>query len=101
MALILEPKEGDTLLSPDELELIIPVHITNREQLDEAEQANIEDAMQWVFLSGPIEIDWSGGGLVNESEARKNYINAMKLADRNDYSLLLKCIGNESKYLKS
>ncbi len=54
MALVLKPKEGDTLLSLDELALIIPNHITNRIQLDEAEQANIEDAMQWIYLSGEI-----------------------------------------------
>jgi len=44
MGLDLEPKEGDTLLSPDELDQIIPKYITNRRQLDEVEQDNIEDA---------------------------------------------------------
>ena len=197
MALILEPKEGDTLLSPDELNLIIPSYITNRIQLDEVEQANIEDAMQWIYLSGSIkpktlftrefqnslhkrmlgntwkwagqtrkketnigvlpyeieirrkqlndnalywvenktflalelavrfhhelvkihcypngngrhsrimadlilmkiynlpEINWIGDGLINESESRKAYIEAMKLADKGDFTLLLNCI---------
>lgn len=42
MGLKLEPKEGDTELSPEELDLIIPKHITTRKQLDEVEQNNIE-----------------------------------------------------------
>ena len=39
-------------------------------------------------------IDWIGGDLVNESDSRKSYIQAMKAADRGDFSLLLKCIKN-------
>ena len=49
MGLELEPKEGDTLLSPEELDDLIPKHITNRNQLDEVEQNNIEDAFQWLL----------------------------------------------------
>ena len=49
MGLKLEPKEGDTLLSPEELDELIPKHITNRQQLDEVEQNNIEDAFQWLL----------------------------------------------------
>lgn len=197
MGLKLEPKEGDTLLSFEELEKIIPKHITNRFQLDEVEQDNIEDAIQWIFnlrnikpeklfsrefqnslhkkMFGKVwkwagqtrtretnigifpfkietqrkilnddaifwikndtweplelalrfhhrlvqihcypngngrhsrimaniilmkiyklpEIEWLGGNLVNESGTRKNYIDAMKLADRGNYKLLFDCI---------
>jgi Fic-DOC domain mobile mystery protein B len=49
MGLKLEHKEGDTLLSPEELDQIIAIHITNREQLDEVEQNNIEDAFEWLL----------------------------------------------------
>ena len=49
MGLKLEPKEGDTLLSPEELDELIPKYITNRHQLDEVEQNNIEDAYQWLL----------------------------------------------------
>jgi Fic-DOC domain mobile mystery protein B len=49
MGLKLEYKDGDTLLSPEELDMLIPVHITNRRQLDEVEQNNIEDAIQWML----------------------------------------------------
>ncbi len=49
MGLKLEPKEGDTLLSPEELDELIPKYITNRQQLDEVEQNNIEDAFQWLL----------------------------------------------------
>jgi Fic-DOC domain mobile mystery protein B len=197
MGLNLEPKEGDTLLSPEELDQVIPKHITNRLQLDEVEQDNIEDAIVWVFKQRtikpekvfirefqdnlhkkmlgkvwkwagqkktretnigvppfqievkrkmlnddalfwvqnntwpPVElavrfhhrlvqihcypngngrhrrimadiiltklyklpaIDWLGGDLVNASETRKSYIEAMKEADKGDYSPLFKCI---------
>jgi Fic-DOC domain mobile mystery protein B len=197
MGLKLEPKEGDTLLSPEELDQIIPKYITNRRQLDEVEQDNIEDAIVWVFKQRtikpekvftrefqdnfhkkmlgkvwkwagqkrtretnigappfqievkrkmlnddalfwvqnntwpPVElairfhhrlvqihcypngngrhsrimadiiltklyklpaINWLGGDLVNESETRKSYIEAMKVADKGDYSPLFKCI---------
>lgn len=49
MGLILEPKYGDTTLSPEELDLLIPRHVTTRQQLDEVEQNNIEDAFQWLL----------------------------------------------------
>lgn len=49
MGLKLEPKEGDPLLSPEELEMLIPSHITTRKQLDEVEQDNIEDAIAWLI----------------------------------------------------
>ena len=49
MGLKLEHKEGDTSLSPEELDQLIPKHITNRRQLDEVEQNNIEDAFEWLL----------------------------------------------------
>ena len=49
MGLKLEPEENDTLLSPEELDELIPKYITNRHQLDEVEQNNIEDAFQWLL----------------------------------------------------
>lgn len=56
MGLKLEPKEGDTELSPEELDLLIPNHITTRKQLDEVEQNNIEEAIQWLFTLKTIEV---------------------------------------------
>ncbi len=55
MGLELEPKEGDTELSQEELDLIIPKHITTRKQLDEVEQNNIEDAFQWLLSLKSIQ----------------------------------------------
>jgi Fic-DOC domain mobile mystery protein B len=49
MGLKLEPKFGDIELSPEEMDLLIPAHISNRKQLDQAEQYNIEEAIQWLF----------------------------------------------------
>jgi len=49
MGIEIEPKKGDTLLSPEELDQLIPKHITNRNQLDEVEQDNIEDAYEWLL----------------------------------------------------
>ncbi len=49
MGLSLEYINGQTPLDEDEKEgLLIPT-ITTRKELDEFEQNNIEDAMQWVF----------------------------------------------------
>tara|TARA_B100000809_G_C15064646_1_gene503731 strand:- start:104 stop:700 length:597 start_codon:yes stop_codon:yes gene_type:complete len=49
MGLDLEPKRGDTQLSPEELDMLIPQHVTTRAQLDEVEQANIEEGMVWIL----------------------------------------------------
>jgi Fic-DOC domain mobile mystery protein B len=49
MGLNLEYRNGQTPLDEDEKEgLLIPT-IATREELDEFEQQNIEDALQWVF----------------------------------------------------
>jgi len=39
---------GATPLEPDEVEGLLPLHITTQEQLNEWEQANIARAMQWL-----------------------------------------------------
>lgn len=41
--------DAATALSPDERVQLIPTYITNRAQLNEAEQANIADADLWAF----------------------------------------------------
>ncbi len=38
------------------------------------------------------EIEWIGDGLINESESRKAYIDAMRFADKGNFNLLLNCI---------
>lgn len=48
MGLKLEPKKGDTVLAPEELDMLIPQHVTNRTQLDEVEQANFEEGLLWL-----------------------------------------------------
>ena len=55
MGLKFELKEGDTELSQEELDFIIPKHITTRKQLDEVEQNNIEEAFQWLLSLKSIE----------------------------------------------
>ncbi|MDQ3142708.1 MAG: mobile mystery protein B [Bacteroidota bacterium] len=55
MGLKFEAKEGDTELSHEELDLIIPGHVTTRKQLDEVEQNNIEEAFQWLLSLKTIE----------------------------------------------
>ena len=57
MGLNLEPKDGDTLLSQEEIDLLKPKHISTREQLDEVEQDNIEDAIQWILLNNKSEME--------------------------------------------
>ncbi len=41
--------DGATPLDPDEVEGLIPSHITTRDELNAWEQANILQAQQWVF----------------------------------------------------
>lgn len=49
MMLEFETQEGSTPLEPEELEQLIPLHITTMAQLNEAEQLNIAAANLWVF----------------------------------------------------
>lgn len=39
--------------------------------------------------------NWGGTNLTNDSDSRKNYLNALRAADRYDYSLLRKFLGCE------
>lgn len=45
-----EEVDGSTPLTGEELEQLIPSYITLRHELNEAEQANILEAEEWVFL---------------------------------------------------
>lgn len=49
MVLEFEAPEGSTPLEPEELEQLIPSHITTMAQLNEAEQLNIAAANLWAF----------------------------------------------------
>jgi len=44
-----ETPKGSTPLEPEELEQLIPAHITNMAQLNEAEQLNISEASLWAL----------------------------------------------------
>lgn len=55
MGLKLAPKVGDTALQEEDLDQIIPKHITNRTQLDEVEQYNIEEAYLWLHTLKSIK----------------------------------------------
>lgn len=46
---LLAPDDGETPLEPEELEDLIPSHITLRSELNEAEQAGIVGADDWAF----------------------------------------------------
>jgi len=48
--------EGATPLDPNEIEGLIPTHITKREELDRWEQDNINEALAWVEDKKPKEI---------------------------------------------
>lgn len=48
MALTLTEKKGQTPLDPDEAAGLIPTHIATQEALDEWEQTNIQDAVEWL-----------------------------------------------------
>jgi Fic-DOC domain mobile mystery protein B len=49
MSALSEHDDGATPLSAEELDGLIPTYITTREQLNEAEQANILKAETWAF----------------------------------------------------
>lgn len=46
---LVEQDDASTPLSPEEQEGLIPSYITQRSELNEAEQANILDAEEWAF----------------------------------------------------
>lgn len=46
---LLPEDDGQTPLSAEDLEGLIPSHITLRGELNEAEQANIVSAQSWAF----------------------------------------------------
>ena len=46
---LLPEDDGQTPLTPEELEGLIPSHITLRGELNEAEQINIVDAQSWGY----------------------------------------------------
>lgn len=48
--------EGATPLDPNEVEGLIPTHITKREELDRWEQDNINEALGWVEEKKPKDI---------------------------------------------
>ena len=48
--------EGATPLNPNEIEGLIPTHITKREELDRWEQENINEAMTWAEERKPKDI---------------------------------------------
>lgn len=48
MSKISDEAEGATPLDPDEMEGLLYSHITTRGELDELEQANIVEGMQWL-----------------------------------------------------
>ncbi|MBI9017382.1 MAG: mobile mystery protein B [Phycisphaerae bacterium] len=48
--------EGATPLDPNEIEGLIPTHITKREELDRWEQQNINEALAWVDEKKPNDV---------------------------------------------
>jgi Fic-DOC domain mobile mystery protein B len=49
--------DGNTALSPEEREGLIPSYITTRAELNEAEQADILEASEWAFSKGRDVLD--------------------------------------------
>lgn len=48
--------DGSTPLDPDEMDGLIHKHVTTRGELDELEQANIDEGMQWLKKQKTLEI---------------------------------------------
>lgn len=47
--MVSSPPSGATPLDPDEVEGLIPQHVTTRGELDELEEANIQEGVKWAF----------------------------------------------------
>lgn len=56
MVLEFETAEGTTPLEPEQLEQLIPVHITTMGQLNEAEQLNVAAAALWAHSRHRLDI---------------------------------------------
>lgn len=56
MSKISDEPEGATPLDPDEMEGLLHSHITTRGELDELEQANIVEGMQWLKKQKNIDV---------------------------------------------
>ncbi len=50
------PAPGSTPLDPDEMEGLVPGHVTNQGELNRAEHANIQDAVTWAIARPHAEI---------------------------------------------
>jgi Fic-DOC domain mobile mystery protein B len=48
--------EGSTPITPEDLEGLIPSHITTRAEIDRWEQENINEALAWVEMRKPKDI---------------------------------------------
>lgn len=57
MGLGKETDNGGTLLTEEELEQLIPKYVTNKKQLDEVEQNNIENAFEWLLSKKTNSVD--------------------------------------------
>ena len=62
--------DGATPLDPDEAEVLIPTHISTREELNEWEQSNIVKAEQWAFLKRKGATDVLSSAFVRELHRR-------------------------------
>ena len=54
--MIIESPEGATPLEPEEMEGLIHKHVTQREELDQLEQANITEGMRWLTKQNAIDV---------------------------------------------
>lgn len=85
MSSLMDYPDGASPLDPDEMEGLSYKHITTRGELDELEQANIVEGMQWLKKQKNPD--------VLMDERRDQYIAALRAADGHDFSALLKFVG--------
>jgi hypothetical protein len=77
MGLDLDYIDGQTPLDEDDKESLLIPTVTTRGELDEFEQLNIEEALQWVI--GKTLFSWGTTVLSRQNDVREIYIQAIKM----------------------
>jgi len=89
----LECLEGATPLDRDEAEGLRLTHITSREELNLCEAENIRAGMMTDLLLekklGAMRFTWGKDEINQANDCRQQYIQALQMADKGDYSRLL------------
>ncbi|MDO8527115.1 MAG: hypothetical protein Q7T03_05435 [Deltaproteobacteria bacterium] len=82
---------GATPLDRDEINGLKPGHITTQGELNEVEAANIARLMANILLKQHNQktLTWGATTLSKDTDTRKEYIQALREADKNNFAPLI------------